>query len=176
MKVLKQSIMSLSFLFALSMMGIAFMPATASAQTTSTFMYVDGINGGSTDAKHQGWINVTSFVQSMQVVKAGPAQVQQPVCGGMEIVKGLDNAGPGLWNAAMNLRMLGDVRIEVMVRDVKVYEIRLSNARVTSIMSAGAFAFAETVTLTAQSVKLTSFPQTASGAPGQPASTSFLCN
>jgi type VI secretion system secreted protein Hcp len=180
MKASKKQIASVTFLFAMLMAGIALMPATASAQTqasVATYMYIDGIQGASTDAKHPGWINVASFLQQMQnpsltVARTGggTAAPAQPSCSGIDVIKGLDIAGPALWSAAMNGKMLNEVRIEVMMNNVKAYEIRMNSVRISSIMSAGSFQFAETVTFLATSVKLTSYPQT-----GAPSTYSFLC-
>jgi type VI secretion system Hcp family effector len=161
------------------MAGIALMPATASAQTqasVATYMSIDGIQGSSTDAKHPGWINVASFLQQMQnpsltLAQTGGARAVNPSCSGIQVIKGLDISGPALWSAAMNSKMLNEVRIEVMINNVKAYEIRLNSVRIASIMSAGSFQFAETVTFLATNVKLTSYPQT-----GGPVSASFLCN
>ena len=184
MKSLKQRVISLAVALSISAIGIALVPATASAQIT-TFMQVPGIAGSSTDAKHPGWISVVSLVQSMssktRTAASAGASAPATVCGEIEIVKGLDNAGPNLWGAILSGRPFDRITIEVMVPrpngdTMKIYEIRLSNVAFTSITTTqNSSAFAETVTLKAQTVQLTSFGLNANGTPAMPVSNTLQC-
>ncbi len=84
----------------LAVITVAMLPETASAQD-ETFMLVPGISGGSRDAHHPGWIDVVSLRQSWSA-----AAKKRESCE-IEIVKGLDKAGPRLWAAAVLGQALG---------------------------------------------------------------------
>jgi type VI secretion system secreted protein Hcp len=171
MNSLKQNGIALTVLAALSVIGIAIAPATAQAQT-NTFMKVDGIPGSSTDARHLNWINVASFGQSASnPVQSPSAPGSGKVSGAcdMEVLKGLDAAGPHLWLELFTGHVIPQVDIEVwMTRpagdQVKVYEVRLKNVRITSINAASATIFAETVHMTGDSIELDVTPYSPTGA------------
>jgi len=161
--------MSLGLLLILAGVAIAVMPTSASAQDP-TFMLVPGIPGSSLDAHHLGWIDVVSLRQSWS------AAAKKNACE-IEIVKGLDIAGPRLWAAAVTGQLFTEIRIEVTRTDqTKTYEIRLSNAQITSIVTAGTTTFAETVTITAAGMNLFFYPQNPDGSIGAPVTTSIACS
>jgi type VI protein secretion system component Hcp len=164
--------MSVAVVLLLAVITIMLVPTAASAQN-QTFMLVPGIPGGSTDAGHVGWIDVSSLRQAWD-----KAAKKQNSCE-IEVVKGLDIAGPRLWAAAVMGQVFGEIRIEVMrtgEEPRKEYELRLSNAHITSILTAGGLTFAETVTLTATGLTLFFYPQNPDGSQGAPVTTSIACS
>jgi type VI secretion system secreted protein Hcp len=172
MKSLKQNGIAVTVFMALSTIGTALAPATAQAQT-ATFMKVDGIPGSSTDPRHLNWINVASLGQSASNPATPSPNVPSAgrVSGAceLEILKGLDAAGPHLWLALFTGKPITQVDIEVwMTRptgdQVKVYEVRLKGVRITSINAASAVTFAETVHMTGDSIELDVTPYSPTGA------------
>jgi type VI secretion system Hcp family effector len=164
--------MSLAGVLLLAVVTIALVPTAASAQS-ETFMFVPGIPGDSTDANHKDWIVVSSLRQTWDVATKKQSSCQ------VEIVKGLDIAGPRLWAAAVMGQVFTEIRIEVMRTGAggltKEYDLRLSNAQITSILTAGSLTFAETVTVTAAGMNLTFYPQNPDGTLGTPVTTSIAC-
>jgi type VI secretion system secreted protein Hcp len=171
MKSLKQNGIALTVLAVLSVIGIALAPAAAQAQT-NTFMRVEGINGSSTDPRHINWIIVASLGQSASNPAPSPnisgAGRVTGACD-LEVLKGLDAAGPGLWLELFTGKVIPQVDIEVwMTRpagdQVKVYEVHLKNVRITSINAASATTFAETVHMSGESIELDVTPYSPTGA------------
>ena len=134
-----------------------------------TYMYVPGIPGSSVDADHPDWIEVLSMSQGVSSTKKAVA------CSDLSIMKSLDEAGPALWAAAAMGQVFQEIRIEVVnnggdARAV-VYDIRLSNARVTSTQTSGSSELpTESVSFSYQSIRLTFNPQDPKGGttPGVP--------
>jgi type VI protein secretion system component Hcp len=156
----------------LAVIAIAVVPTAASAQS-QTFMLVPGIPGSSTDASHVDWIDVFSLQQGWDA-----ATKKQNSCE-VQVIKGLDIAGPRLWAAAVTGQVFGEIRIEVMSSGGdrrKEYEVRLANAHITSILTAGAQVFNETVTVTATGMSLFFYPQNPDGTAGTPVTTSIACS
>ena len=161
--------------FSACMLTIAFVTfgvASASAQATSTFMLVPGIPGDATNARYAGWIEVSSLRQTLGVQLKGGS-----LCD-VEVVKRLDIAGPRLWVAAVTGQVFPEVTIEVIRTDgdqSRLYEIKLTSARVLSISTTGDSAFVESVTLSPVSATLTVFTQKADGSAGTPITGTFAC-
>ena len=140
----------------------------ASAQFR-TFMFVPDIEGDATDAQHVNWIEILALSQGVGTVKKGVA------CSDLSVIKFLDRSGPPLWVAAAMGQVFPEVHIEV-VRTVGgvqllIYDIRLSNARVTSTQTSGSSELpTESVAFSYQSVTLTFNKQTPTGGiiPGIP--------
>jgi type VI secretion system secreted protein Hcp len=139
---------------------------------TDTFMLVPGIKGSSTDDRHKEWIEVASLSQSLQADK------RHPQCT-LTVLKGLDNAGPLLWAAAVAGQVFGQIQIDVRSggeRSDVFYQVKLQNATVTSIStSISSGTFGEVITLGAGSVQLLFFPQKADGSLDTPITSSFTC-
>jgi len=148
---------------------------TAFAQIrTQTFALVPGIPGSSTDEHHAGWIEVASLSQGLSTAKKGTA------CD-VFLGKQLDIAGPRLWLAAVTGQTFGEIRIEVVKTGempLKFYEVRLQNARVTNISTAGSSGgdFFESVGLTGTSMTLSFYPQKPDGTLDTPVTTNIPCN
>jgi type VI protein secretion system component Hcp len=140
--------------------AVAVLPTVASAQD-QTFMLVPGIPGSSLDAHHPNWIDVKSLQQTFN------ATTRKHNACEIEIGKGLDVAGPRLWAAAVTSQLFAEIRIEVwggtVDRRVKIYEIRLGNARITGIVTTGEQTFAESVTIKATDLNLSFFTQNPDG-------------
>ena len=89
-------------------------------------------------------------------------------------MKYLDQAGPALWAAAAVRQVFAEVRIEVVTSGETggvVYDIRLSNAKVTSSQTSGSSELpTESVSFSYDSITLTFNPQDAKGFihPGTP--------
>ena len=137
----------------------------------STFMFVPGIKGSSTDARHKDWIDVGSLTQTLEHAR------RNPQCS-LKVVKGLDISGPLLWAAAVNGQLFGEIQIDVTKNggdgNGLVYQIKLHNAHVTNISTMGSLEYVEQVTLDAGSVQLIFFNQGIDGRITQITS-SFAC-
>lgn len=106
----------------------------AYAQQFRTYMLVPGIAGSSVDVGREGWIDVLSLSQGVSSARRSVA------CSDVSILKVLDQAGPALWAAAAARQTFSEIRIEVArgaETPAVVYDIRLSNARVTSSQTSG---------------------------------------
>ena len=140
--------------------AVAMLPTMAAAQD-QTFMLVNGIPGSSLDAHHANWIDLKSLRQTFN------ATTRKHNACEIEIGKGLDVAGPRLWAAAVTSQLFPEIRIEVWGgtgdRRVKIYEIRLGNARITGIVTSGEQAFAESITIKASDLNLSVFAQNQDG-------------
>jgi type VI secretion system Hcp family effector len=132
-------------------------------------MLIPGIPGSSVDEDHEGWIEVLSLSQGVTSVKKSAA------CSDLTIAKVLDQAGPVLWAAAALRQLFSEVRIEIVKGSGEftgvIYDIRLSNARVTSTQTSSSGELPiESVSLSYDSVTLTFDTQDAKGVihPGVP--------
>jgi len=141
----------------------------AYAEQYRTYLLVPGIPGSSVDADHKDWIDVLSMSQGVSSTKKSVA------CSDLSIMKVLDQAGPALWAAAAVGQVFPEVRIE-LVRGTGnlapvVYDIRISNARVTSSQTSGSSELpTESVSFSYHSITLTFNPQDDTGMvhPGVP--------
>jgi type VI protein secretion system component Hcp len=165
----------LSVVLCLLTIGLLSSPASAQMRT---FVSVPGIQGSSIDESHPAWIDALSLQQAWGGVKKSPCEIQ--------IVKGLDIAGPKLWLAAVTAQVFPEIRIDVVKGTgaggsggevtARVYEVRLSNAQITNLVTTGTQMFAETVSLKAASMTLTYYPQNPDGAPGAPVTATIPCS
>lgn len=125
-----RSSFALAVTLSLAVLAIGFVPLSASAQTR-TFLYVDGIRGGSIDPGHRDWIDVAGLRQTYPVNQNCELQ----------IVKPLDVAGPKMWGAAVTGEHFKKAVIEVMTyvegRDRRLYQVQLNDVIFTSIVDAG---------------------------------------
>lgn len=158
-----------------SALAVAFLlTATVVSAATQTFMLVPGIPGGSNNAGHAQWIDVLSVSQTWATSR------KRTSCD-VQIVKPLDIAGPKLWLAAVTGQIFPEVRIDAVTSGESpftFYEIRLTNAIVSSIVTAAANggSFNENLTLTATGATLTFYPQRPDGSLGTPVTASVPCN
>ena len=158
----------------------------SSAQSIQTFMFIPGIPGETLDSRHRDWIDVISIRHTLEQASGSvtggtqATRIPRTACE-IEILKLLDRSGPLLWMAAVTGNTFTEVRIEVVRTgelQQKVYEIRLTNVRVSSISTAneaGAFPL-ESVVLTAERVVLsyiTVNPST--GQPSGPVNANINC-
>jgi type VI secretion system secreted protein Hcp len=133
-----------------------------------TYMLVPNIPGASTDAQHDGWIEVLSMSQGASSTRKSVA------CSDFSIMKPLDQAGPALWGAAAAGQVFTQIRVEVVKsaeKPIVIYDVRLNSARVTSIQTSGSSELPmESVSFSYQSLTLTFNQQTETGAiiPGIP--------
>ena len=165
--------MSVALVLFLTVITVAILPTTASAQD-QTFMLVPGVPGSSLDAHHRGWIDVTSLRQTWN------ATAKKHNACEVEVGKGLDVSGPRLWAAAVTSQAFAEIRIEVWrvtgEAPQKIYEIQLGNARITGIVTSGEQTFAESVTIRATSLNLSFFTQNQDGSAGPPVTASVDCD
>jgi type VI protein secretion system component Hcp len=139
---------------------------------TQTFMLVPGIAGGSVDARHSNWIDVLSITQTLESNGKRGSSCE------LQVAKSFDIAGPPLWAAAVTGQVFPEIRVEVVKLGedrVLLYEIKLGNARVSTISTSVAGAFAETLALVADTATLSVFPQKPDGSTGPPVSATVSC-
>ena len=161
--------------FAVCMLVLGFLGANAQEASAQLkiFMKVDGIPGSSLDQYHRNWIEAQSLRQSQapDAPKNNPCQV--------EVVKGLDIAGPRLWHAAVQERHIKDAAIEVVTTgslQFKIYEILLHEVRIVGLTTEGSDAFVERVTLVADSVSMSYWQVQPDGTVGGVITEDFRCN
>jgi type VI secretion system secreted protein Hcp len=137
---------------------------------TRTFMMVPGIEGSATDSRHLGWIEVLSMSQGASSTK------KSLVCSDLSVLKVTDQAGPALWGAAAIGQLFQEIHIEVVSGSADgepfvVYDIRLGNAKVTSINTSSSSELpVESVSFSYQDLTLTFNRQADDGTliPGTP--------
>lgn len=104
-----------------------------------TFLMLDGIPGESSDARHRGWIDVTSFSEG--VAKAAPGAVSQwPVFAPLSFTKSLDRSSPPLMLACANGKKIKSGVLEVVrsSRDrLRFLQVKLTDVTVGSFRQAG---------------------------------------
>ena len=153
---MKRALVTTAAVLAFSI-GAAF---NAAAQSTETFMLVPNIAGQATETGFHDWIGVVSVSQNFTGVKGSACTVV--------ITKGLDQAGPKLWAAAVTGQTLGEVKIDI-TRPTEgglslLYELVLANTVVTAISSSPS-QLSEQLTLLGTGATLRYFPQAADGTP-----------
>jgi type VI secretion system Hcp family effector len=131
---------------------LGFGSGEASAQSIRTFMFVPGVPGGATDALHADWIEVLSLSQGASSTK------REVACSDLSVMKYLDRSGPPLWVAAAARQVFSVIHLEIVRTSdtsVVLYDIKLQNARVTSIQTSGSSEFPmESVSFAPQSITL----------------------
>ena len=140
-----------------------------SAAQTNTFMRVPGINVSSTAERYKDAIDVVSLRQSWTAGKTTACQI--------EVVKGLDIAGPLLWAAAVTGQVFGEIVVDVTktVGDqARFFQLKLNNAQIAGIVTSPS-TLGETVALSAQTATLTFWPQRIDGELGPPVTSTVAC-
>ena len=138
------------------------------------FLDIPGIDGDSVVEGYVDQIDVLSIRQN------AAATSRRSIACDVSVVKRIDIAGPALWATAASGQVVSEMTITVL-RDsgdvsVKVYEIRMTNVRITGVQATtGAGDSSETVTLLPEGVTLTYFTQSPTGGPGPAVSKSFSC-
>jgi type VI protein secretion system component Hcp len=138
------------------------------------FLQIPAIPGESVVEGYVGWIDVLSVRQNTA------AAARKSIACDVSVVKGIDSAGPALWATAAGGLAVPEMLI-VVVREggdalVKLYDVRLTNVRITGVQAtAGAADSSETVTLLPQGVTITYDPQLPTGSQGTPVSQTFSC-
>lgn len=148
-------------------------PTLLPAQTrTFAFTFMPSIFGDSMAEGHERWIDVSALRQAWS-----PGWSTSSCT--VDMVKGLDSAGPELWFSAVSKQRFDKVVIEVdrtTGDGLQIYYvIELKFAQITNIVTTGALPFAETVTFKAQSMTLSYYPQKPDGSIGAPISKTILC-
>jgi type VI protein secretion system component Hcp len=164
--------MNRTFVACLLAIGFAVVDADTAWAQVDTFMLVPGITGGSVNEQHKGWIDVMSITQTLE-----PNGKRGSSCA-LHVTKSLDIAGPLLWAAAVTGQAFPEVRVEVLKPGESpflLYEIKLGNARVSTISTNVAFAFAENLALVADTATLTVFTQKADGTQGPSVTSTISC-
>lgn len=116
--------------------------ALARLAASPTFLMLDGIPGESSDARHRGWIGVTSFSEA--VSKAAPdAASQWPVFAPLSFTKSLDKSSPPLMLACANGRKIKNGVLEVVrpgPTGLRFLQVKLTNVTVGSFSQNGSSA------------------------------------
>src|SRR5262245_38806011 len=144
-------------------LAVGFSDAYAQFQT---FMFVPGIPGDSQDPQHPNWIEIESLQQG-----ASSPTKKTVVCSDVTVTKVLDRSGPLFWAAAAMGQTFTQIHIEIVNPQGVIYDIRLNNARVTSVgQSSANFLPSEVVAFAFQSLILQFNQQLPSGVivPGTP--------
>lgn len=145
-------------------------PASAQLQTDA-FMLVPTIAGDSVVEGYKDWIDLFSINHAVT-----PAGKSVGACS-VEVVKGIDSAGPRLWAAAVTAQNLGQVQIDIRKPgepSFKFYELLLTNARITAITSTPLSQF-ERVMLSADTITLKFFEQGPAGQSLPPVANTVSC-
>ncbi len=110
------------------------------------FVKIDGIEGESTDDKHQGWIEIISYETDLKqkisstASSAGGAGAERADFGPFSVVKFLDAASPKLALACAAGTHIDNIIIEICRAGsdkVKYMEYKLTNCLISVVKTAG---------------------------------------
>jgi type VI protein secretion system component Hcp len=145
--------------------------APARAQNNlRTLMKVDGVTGDSIDDRHQGWIDLVSYSQT----------IGTKACARIVALKSLDSASPGLVTYAATNQIIPSVTVE-MIKNGKdqyvAFRAILEQVQIgqTELVEQELVAIAEKVVFLPRFVRLSFFPQRADGSPGAPITSVVTC-
>jgi type VI secretion system secreted protein Hcp len=111
------------------------------------FIKIDGIEGESTDDKHAGWIECTSFnsglsqATSATASSVGGASAERADFKDFAITKQLDKASPKLALACADGTHINTIVVEICragTDKVKFMEYKMSNCIISSVSTSGA--------------------------------------
>jgi type VI secretion system secreted protein Hcp len=143
------------------------------------FMQVPGVPGDSTDASHQGWIDVQAWQVGFQNPHAlSSATGGNPSIGTFDATLSYSQASPLLLQALATGQHLGTVEVDLVKAsgtgtEVTYLKIVLSNAAITTIGDGGSAAEispTENIGIQASQLSATYTPQNADGSAGTPVS------
>lgn len=129
------------------------------------FLKLDGIEGESVDAKHEGEIDVISFT-GPNVCRTTPDA--QPSFATVTISKFTDKATPYILEAAVSGKHIKDGKLTVRKGGDKTIDYLVFEFQDISILTAG-----DSFTFSAENTKVTYTPQKADGTPGPGISTGW---
>lgn len=104
-----------------------------------TFLLLDGIPGGSLEARHKGWIDVDNFSEGVSRAAPGAASAW-PVFGPLSFTKQTDKATPPLVLACANGRKIKSGVLEVVKsgrNGLRFLQVNLTNVTVVSFRQSG---------------------------------------
>jgi type VI protein secretion system component Hcp len=170
----KESIMIRSRLLTAACVLVGTLGSATTAFAQRAFLDIPGIDGGSVVEGYEHQIDVLSIRQN------AAATAKKSLACDLSVVKGIDIAGPALWFTAASGQVFPEMTLTVVRNsgDVafKLYEIRLTNVRITAVQAtAGTAESSETVALVPQEVTLSYFTQNPTGGPGPTFSKTFAC-
>ncbi|MDE2134186.1 MAG: type VI secretion system tube protein Hcp [Alphaproteobacteria bacterium] len=119
----------------------------------NAYMQIPGILGKSTDSKHSGWIEVSSFQWGVgRAATVGSATsgagAGRASMGDIKITKTVDSASPKLTLACANGQHFKSVVIEEVVSGGRIEVITLQDVLISSVNNAGAGGYMPTETIT----------------------------
>lgn len=143
--------------------------------TTETHLHLEGVDGGSTSRRHEGWVDVHSFAWG---VSAGPElrdgaggrpRRLRPTSSGLSVRSLLGPSGPPLFGAVTRDRHLPSATLECSAAGGPVMAVwELADVVVTSYEVTGVAATpVQTFVLEAERVTFTHHRMDADGSPGQ---------
>jgi type VI protein secretion system component Hcp len=171
---LQESIMNGQCRFVAALVVVSSLGSAANVFAQRAFLDIPGIDGESVVEGYVDQVDVLSIRQN------AAATAKKSIACDIAVVKRIDIAGPALWATAASGQTVPEMTLTVLrdVADVtvKLYEIRLSNVRITGVQATtGAADSSETVTLAPQGVTLSYFTQAPTGGPGPTVSETFSC-
>jgi type VI secretion system secreted protein Hcp len=151
---------------------------TDSTSGDPIFMQVPGVAGDSTDANHQGWINVLSWSEGFQNPNAlSSGTGGNPSMGTFNVMINYSQASPLLLKALATGQHLGTVEVDFVkpagTSSLTYLKIVLTNVAITTIGDSGSAADnspQESVGIKASQLSATYTPQNADGTAGTPVS------
>jgi type VI secretion system secreted protein Hcp len=138
--------------------------------SADAFMLVPGVPGEALDNQHREWIELQSVSQGFEDLPRGGTPCD------LLIQKQLDKSGPLLFAAAITGQIFPQIQIDMVrpgTRD-RYYEIVLTNARVSRISSSPQF-LNESLSLIAETIRLSYFPQRPDGSLDPPIVATASC-
>jgi type VI secretion system Hcp family effector len=134
------------------------------------FMLIPGVPGEALDGRYREWIEVQSLSQGFEDLPKGVTPCD------LAIQKQFDKSGPLLFAAAITGQIFPQIQIDMVRRGSRerYYEIVLTNARVSRINSAPQF-LSESLSLIAETIRLSYFPQGQSGSLDPPIVVTASC-
>jgi type VI secretion system Hcp family effector len=138
--------------------------------SNDAFMLIPGVPGEALDDRYREWIEVQSLSQGFEDLPKGVTPCD------LAIQKQLDKSGPLLFAAAITGQIFPQIQIDIVRPGSRerYYEIVLTNARVSRISSAPQF-LNESLSLIAETIRLSYFPQRQNGSLDPPIVATASC-
>jgi len=168
--------------------GALLTAATAQAATENFYLKMPGINGEALSKNFVGWIPVTSFSEGFMTSGAGAFGAGgraggRVSCQSLQVVKQLDSSSAEIAASVAAGRQFVEVDLAATTTsgdagETTFLRFALHHAFVSSVTFGGdstSSARVETITLVAESIEVTYWPQTADGRVGGPLTATITC-
>jgi len=114
--------------------GITRLTAVRGGATPSIFLRLEGIRGGSKDAAHADWVDVTDwgFGAEAQIDPTSVRAMGVPVVSGLVVRKPVDRSSPKLFELCVSNAIISSGELEVPI-GAETLRVQFTRGRVTSV-------------------------------------------